>query len=262
MWRFLFLLMALPSTAFAGAWLQEEGSGFTALQFNTLRSDQFFDEAGARQDQQRFSKLEANLYAEYGYTDWLTVGANLFLNRAKQGDDSNIGLADSEFFGRMKLAEYEGFVASFQPLIKLPSLHEDSSPPRAGSRSFDMEASLLISGNMHVISDRDYIDTRIGYRERSRGLAGQYRIDVAYGFGITETLTLIPAYRAVIAAQIDENATFSQDGEQDFDLHKLELGLAWEYAPDEFALASVYSHVGGSFTGDGEGVMLGLGWRF
>lgn len=262
MWRFLLILVALPSTAFAGAWLQPQGSGFAAVQFNTLRSDEFFDDAGTRQDQNRFSKHEINLYAEYGYTDWLTVGANLFVNRASQGDDSNIGLADSEFFARMKLAEYEGFVASIQPLVKLPSLHETRDAPRAGSQSFDTELSLLVSGNLPLISDRDYIDTRIGYRERSRHLKGQYRIDIAYGLGLSESVTLIPAYRSILAQQIDDDATFREDGEQDFDLHKIELGLTWQYAPGEYVLASVYSHIAGSFSGAGEGITLGLGWQF
>lgn len=262
MWRFLFLLMAWPSLATAGAWLQPKGNGYSALQISAFRSDAFFDASGARQDQRGFSKYEANFYSEYGYRSWLTVGTNLFVNRASQGDDSNVGLADSEFFARMKLAEYEGFIASIQPLIKLPSLHEDRGAPRAGSRSFDTEMSLLISGNLPLISDRDYIDTRIGYRERSRHLRGQYRIDIAYGLGITDTVTLIPAFRSVISKKIDETAVFMEDSEQDYDLHKLELGLAWEYAPNEMALLSVYSHVAGRFTGDGDGITLGLGWRF
>lgn len=263
LWRLLFVLLApLPLPAHAGAWLQPEGRGYVAAQFGTLRSDAFFDDVGEKQDQQRFDKYEINLYSEYGLTPWLTVGSNLFLNRASQGDDSNIGLADSELFARMKLAEYEGYVLSIQPLIKLPSLHEDRDPPRAGSRSFDEELSLLLGGKYPIISERDYIDMRVGYRNRSRHLNGQYRIDVAYGIYLSEQLAVIPAYRSVIAQQIDDNATFREDGEQDFDLHKLELGLAWQYAPDQYALFSVYSHVAGSFTGAGEGFTLGLGWQF
>lgn len=263
MWRFVYLLMlTMPSLAYAGAWLQPKDSGYIAVQASAFRSDAYFDDIGEKQDQQRFTKYETNLYAEYGMRSWLTAGTNLFVNRASQGDDSNVGLADSEFFARLKLAEIEDYVISIQPLIKLPSLHEDRDPPRAGSRSMDEELSLLVSGHYPVISDRDYIDLRIGYRNRSRGLNGQYRVDVAYGIHLSDHFTVIPAYRSVIAQQMEDNATFREDGEQDFDLHKMELGFAWEYAPNHQALLSVYSHVAGSFAGAGEGITFGIGWQF
>ena len=256
--------MALCSStqAHAGAWLQPEGRGYKAAQASYFSGDVFFDASGAQQSQPRFSKIEANYYAEYGALNWLTVGGNFFVNRASQSGQHNIGIADSELFAKLPLLTYDGWVSSVQPLIKLPSQYQDNHALRAGSRSTDLELSLLTSKPYPLLSDHDFLDSRIGYRIRSRGLASQWRTDIAYTMYLTDALAIIPAYRTILTTEINDGTTFRQDGEQDFDLHRIELGVSWKMDEKTTLLAAAFSHIAGVNAGGGHGITLGAGWNF
>lgn len=248
--------------AHAGAWLQPQGSGYDAFQAGAFYGNDFFDVDGLRQKQPSFSKVEANYYIEYGATSWLTVGANLFVNRASQSGKKNLGISDSEFFSRMPLFEYDQWVISAQPLIKLPSLYEHSGTPRAGSKSTDGELSILFSRPYHLLSDHDYIDSRIGYRARSNGLSNQIRTDISYTLFLTDDIAVIPAYRTVFSSQLPDAGTFAQDGDQDFNLHRAEIGFSWQFSAHERVLFTAFSHIAGNNAGAGEGFTIGVGRNF
>ncbi len=176
---------------------------------------------------------------------------------------TNLGTADNELFAKLPLITYGGFVTSLQPLIKLPSRYQDNDGiPRAGSRSTDAELSLLISKPYALLSDQDFIDARVGYRSRSRHLGGQIRTDISYAIYVLPELAIIPAYRTILSSDTIEDASFSQNAEQDFNLHRIELGLSWQWCDAYALLANVHSHVMGANTGAGEGITLGVARRF
>jgi hypothetical protein len=256
------LALSLPAQAVAGAWLQPAGKGYTASVISVFSTDRFFDVAGIKTPQSRFTKIETNFYAEYGLYEWLTIGSNLFINRAQQDGIHNLGIADPEFFIRLPLLDYQGWRTSLQPLIKLPSLYENSNTPRAGSRAMDLELSLLLGRNITLYGFDGYMDIRLGYRNRSRGLDAQYRADIAYGLHVNNRLTLIPAIRAIIAKNIDPNEPFREDGEQNFDLFKLELGLQYQLDNGKKLIATGFTHTKGANAGAGNGISLGVAWAF
>lgn len=258
----IFTFLAFCTNAQAGAWLQEPKSSYVAVTASLFSNDRFFDVDGTKQDQSRFTKYETNIYAEHGLTNWLTVGTNLFINRAQQGGLENNGIADPEFFIRLPLINYEGWVISAQPLIKLPSAYENGGTLRAGSRSLDFEFSLLMGSNMKLLDERDYIDIRVGYRERSRGLEAQFRGDIVYGIHVTESLCILPAARVTIAEDIPTGGVFRQDGEQDFDLMRAELGFSYQMNNRQRLIANVFAHIQGANTGAGEGITIGSAWQF
>lgn len=234
------------------------------MQSGYFQSDDFYDVDGSSVAQPAFRKWEIQPYMEYGATDWLTVGGSTFLQRVSQSGQSNEGLADTELFARSALwHSADGHEhLSLQPLVKLPSFFTSSGTPRGGSRSTDVELSLLYGSNLEILSDRDFADLRVGYRTRSRGLNSQWRMDAALGVQLSEHIQLIPAARVILATQFDDSENFSENAEQDFDLLKLELTAAYHLDKEHWLQLTAFDHVAGAQVGAGRGLMLGIAERF
>jgi len=261
----LFLAVLLGSaSAQAGAWLMPQGKGLFLAQAGYFQSDDFFDSEGNTTAQPPFRKWEIQPYVEYGLTDKVTVGATTYLQEVNQSGAHNQGMADPEFFARATLWENPKGTQrlSLQPLIKLPSLFLDGGTPRGGSRSVDAELSLLYGRNLKLLSPRDFADLRVGYRERSRGLNGQWRVDAALGLYVTDDIQLIPAFRTILASKYDDEENFSENAEQDFDLMKAELTVAYHLDDTHWLQLTAFDHMAGVQVGAGRGLMLGIAERF
>lgn len=257
------LLVFVSAQAHAGAWTQPAGEGLFIAQATYFNSDHFFDMDGARVPQSTFRKAELQPYAEYGLRDWLTVGGSAYVQYLAQAGDDNQGIGDPELFARIRLKQFEnGDVLSIQPLIKLPSYYTKDNQPRGGSRSIDGELSLMYGSNWEFFGFTGFTDTRAGYRIRSRGLKSQYRIDQAVGINVSDDFLLIPAFRSVITTEYDDTATFSEDGEQDYDLAKIEMTTLYKLDDKSWVHATVFDHVAGAFTGDGRGITIGFAEKF
>lgn len=257
------LFLFVGAQAHAGAWTMPKGEGLFIGQATYFTSEHFFDLDGKKIDQPTFRKFELQPYAEYGVTDWLTAGGSAYLHSVDQSARYNAGIGDPELWARLRLHTFgNGDVLSIQPLVKLPSYYADDDIPRGGSRSTDLELSVLYGTNWQLLDFTGYTDTRLGYRVRSRGLNDQYRIDQSFGVNVTDHLLLIPAFRAVIASKYDESAVFAQDGEQDYDAAKIELTAMYKFDDRRWIHATMFEHVAGAFTGDGRGFMLGFAEPF
>lgn len=248
--------------AYAGAWTQEKGAGLLIGQVTYFSSDQYYDLDGTTIDQPSFRKYELQPYAEYGLKDWLTVGGSAYLQRVSQAGDDNYGLGDPELFARARLWQSADEVVAVQPLLKLPSYFGESGLPRGGSRSVDTELSLLYGRSGTQWGLPYYTDMRLGYRTRTRDLNPQWRVDVAMGVMLTEHWQIIPAFRSVVATKYNDNAPFREDGEQDYDLAKLELTSAYHFSDTQWLQATVFDHIAGAQTGAGRGFSLGIAQRF
>ena len=250
------------NSAEAGAWTAPEGHGIIIANATYFTSSHYFDTNGDKQPQAKFRKYELQPYAEYGATDWLTVGGSAYAQRVTQAGTANYALSDPEIFARLRVYQTSNEVLSLQPLIKLRSQNSDPRPPHGGSTSTDGEFSLLYGRNVNVISSKDYVDARAGYRARNNGLANQWRGDLAFGMSVTDSIQLIPAMRAVYAPGLKDAATFSESGDLDYDVLKVELTGIYHLDENQWVQASVFKHVAGIQTGDGQGVSLGFAQRF
>ncbi len=262
--RFLPPLLCLfwASSACAGAWLLPENQGYFILNDTYFRSDHYWDASGDSHKQASFNKLEVQPYAEYGLTGKLTIGADAYAQYDWQGGVDNWGLADPELWARMKLWDNGSQLVSIQPLVKLPStFYYNDLDPRGGSHSTDEELSLLFGSSAHIVSDRDYIDSRIGYRERNQGLSPQWKADLSVGISPWDHWILVPAVRYVGSTKIDAQ-TFSESGDLDYRLLKAELGLLYKYNNGDWWQFNVFDHLDGTQTGNGEGISIGFAHRF
>jgi hypothetical protein len=256
----ILITLLLPLPSHAGAWLQPEGKGLWLVQATHFSSAEFYDRDHALQPQDTFTKYELQPYMEYGLTKNWTVGGSLYLNRIDQAEANNWGVANPEFWARTKLWQTDAEMISLQPLIKLPSFYNDSNAVRGGSKSLDIELSVLVGMPMPLISERDYFDIRAGYRWRSRGRAPQLHADASLGFQMTDDWQLITSYREIIAQKLSDS--FREDGEQDYHLRKIELTNLYALDEIRFIQATAYAHADGAMVGAGQGFSIGYGERF
>lgn len=251
-------LFFYAGNAWSGAWLQPEGKGMAIGQATYFASEAYFDRSSNKTVQPRYQKYEFQPYIEYGLSPSITVGGSAYLQQAYQSGTSNIGLADPELFLRTPLWKDDKNILSLQPLIKFPSRFSKDQSPRGGSASTDAEISLLYGRNIHLFGAQDYADARIGYRHRGNGLHDQWRADIVLGLALAEKWQITPAIRAVKATAIPAATTFSEDGAQDYDLIKFELGTHYSIAPKRTVSLTAFDHADGRQTGDGAGVTLGF----
>ncbi len=260
-----FMLLGLvlsASNAHAGAWLMDSGHGLAIGHATYYSTTSYFDKTGKLQSQPRFSKYELQPYAEYGVTRWLTLGGSAYLQTVSQSGITHYGIADPELFARLPLYQSGPHMLSVQPLMKFSSHFNEASSPRGGSTSTDKELSLLYGYNLHLLSTKDYLDTRAGYRWRSDGMGDQFRGDVALGLGVTDKIQIVPALRAVATLNRQDAVTFSENGDLDYSVLKAEVTGIYHLNEQQWIEASIFKHVAGIQTGDGQGVTLGFAQRF
>ena len=261
-WVVAAITFAYANCAFAGAWVEPKGDGLFIAQATYYSTDSFFDTSGSKQSQSRYSKYELQPYIEYGALDWLTVGGSAYAQAVNQSGLDNYGLADPEFFARARVWHNDRNVVSLQPLVKLESNFVHDAAPRGGSKSTDGELSALYGRNVNILSDRDYLDTRLGYRVRSDGLSNEWRGDIALGMNVTDDIAIIPAIRAVVATDLKDAAQFSESGDLDYDGVKAEIQGLYNLNKQQWVQATFFKDVAGVQTGDGYGITLGFAQRF
>lgn len=263
------LLSAPVSPAHGGAWTKGESEGEFILNALFFQSDAFFDRQGDKQNQPVFSKYEVNPYVEYGYSDRLTLGANVFLHYIEQDQPNgstsreNFGIGDPELFARYRLQQGDNWVLSVQPLFKLPSIYSDAAVPRSGSDVADAELSLLGGYAFRWRGQSHYVETRLGYRHRfDEELEDQLRFDIKAGLRYNDRWEFIPAITTIWAVDARKDPVFTEDGQNDFDLVKLEAMARYNLNHSRYLQFGGFSHVYGENVGDGEGVMLSAGFLF
>ena len=275
---FFICSLFIASQAYAGAWNQPRGDLYLALSEFYYTNDTYFDLDGDKQSQGRFFKSELNPYIEYGISDEWTVGANLFFHYVEQettqtlsvggttvnitADEFNYGLGDSEFFARYQLYRDNDYVLSIQPLIKTPAVYAYDRLPKAANEDWDAEVSLLGGTNFRWRGYDHYIDTRIGYRKRFDPLLDdQLKLDAKVGIRLDPYWTLIPAAYATLSTDLPKQATFSQSGQNDYDLAKLETMIQYRFPDRPLSVhAGGFYHVWGRNAGSGGGLFIGGAW--
>ncbi|MCI5050200.1 MAG: hypothetical protein MRY32_07720 [Rickettsiales bacterium] len=273
----LSLILITPNSALAGAWLQGNGD-ILVIDTNTYyASDAFFNDKSNKQSQPGFFKVENNLYLEYGLNkDW-TLGANLFAHYLAQetsttytflsgasvtidGWDSNVGFGDPELFARTKLYKDDFTIISLQPLIKLPSWYESDTLPKGGSDDWDTELSVLAGHSFEAYGRYHFAEARIGYRHRFHNqLEDQIKLDAKLGWNIYPDLQWINAIYGTFSVDMPDNPVFTQSGQNDYHLAKIESNLLYNLQKDWFVQLGLFAHVWGRNTGHGYGVSVSTG---
>ncbi len=269
--RFTFSIVVLgllfPALSQAAGWTQPEGAIQTITTARYYTTDEFFDNDGNRQVQSRYTKYEINPYLEYGLTDSLTLGFNGFVDYVTQNSptlarDRNLMLSDVELFSRIRMVQGEDWVFSLQPLIKFPSLYEHDNAPRSGSEFFDAELSTQAGKSFSWFGQTHFTTFVAGYRHRFDTPKDQYKLEWTTGLRVNDQWQITP--QIVYTGRIDSvsNPTFTQSGQDDYNLLKLQLSALYTLSETVSVEAGAFLHSQGENTGSGGGVMLAVWKKF
>lgn len=163
----LVLLIAalIPSTSFAGAWVQKEKGGQGILTFRYQDSNP--------------EKFEVNPLLEWGATRDLTVGANLGY-RAIDRSTGKSGLGYAEGYGRYQLWRGKQSVLSAQFMGGSAARGLDA---RANSASATAEGRLLWGAGFGLgAGGEGYVNAEGAYRTFFGKAGGELRSELSFGW--------------------------------------------------------------------------------
>ena len=261
------IAIASPLFAHAAGWTQAEGDIQTITTARYYTTNEFFNNDGDRRNQPRYTKYEINPYIEYGLTDSLTLGFNAFADYVTQNPpalarDSNIMLSDVEVFGRFRIAQGADWVFSLQPLIKFPSLYEYDNAPRSGSEFWDAEISAQAGKNFTWWNRTHFTTFTAGYRHRFETPKDQFKLEWTTGLRLDDRWQITPQISYTGRVDSVSNPTFTQSGQDDYNLLKLQLGALYALSETVSVEAGGFLHSQGENTGSGGGVMLAIWKKF
>ena len=254
------LATSIPATVYAGAWTQSAGKGQMIVNGLYYTTDKLYNNTGNKASQARYSKYELNPYFEYGLTDSITAGANLFFLRADQATQDNWGVGDSEFFLRARLFQSAGFMLSVEPMVKLPSPEGSNETPQLGSRKPDAGVGLSAGYGFSAWGQNHFANIDTGYRYRFGDPEDQIKLSGTLGIGVNDRWMIMPQAFATLRTIKPAIASFTQSSGDDYNLVKLQISTIYKVSDETSLQFGVFSHVGGNNVGAGDGIILSL-WK-
>ncbi len=256
----------LPTAAFGGAWTQDEGKGRAILTAGYYDASDFYNNSGTKTAQPNYHKYELNPYLEYGLYDGLTVGANLSLQRAQQNvpgarDQNSWGVGESEFFVRQRVWQQGGFVASVEPMVKLPP-PDAGARPRLGSPTPDVGLGGSVGYSGQLFGLPQYADLGTQYRHRFGEQRDQFKMAATLGIGVAQDWVVMPQAFMTWRMAERSGATFTQSAADDYDLTRLQLSGVYSLSTETKLQAGAFADVDGKNAGVGRGVLLSVWQNF
>lgn len=229
----LIFLLLLHGQAFAGAWVQEKGQGLSITTFRWYESDDFWDQSNHLHEGSRYRKLEINPYLEYGVTEKLTAGFNVFVPDIQaSGQGSNFGLGDFEIFARYRLWKSDVSTVSTQVLLKIPEAYDHNELPLIGQGQYDVEWRMLYGHSWTWGKHSWFVNAEGGVRKRVGPPADEIRLDWMIGWKSTgEKWEIDFRQENIIGLRNNEGMTLNdpfREQSTDYDLYKATLcALYW-----------------------------------
>jgi protein XagA len=185
------LIVAAPAAALAGAWTLPQGSG---LLIETLYGWTGYGLPFGGTPAVPQTKVEAQTYFEYGFTDRLTIFGQFSLEHYALGaptSDVYNGLDYSSVGLRAKLWSTGEWVFSGEAIGYAPGARDSTQPAQAGNTGGAGEARLLAGTNFTLWSTPGFVDAQIGYRLRTAGPPDEWHGDLTIGLKFTPRIMLM-----------------------------------------------------------------------
>ena len=249
--------------AYGGAWTQPQGDTQLILSAATYDSHQLYNVKGRLRPQASYHKYELNPYIEYGYRDDLTLGSNISLQRTQGSSraDSNWGMGDSEFFIRKRLLESDGFVASVEPLIKLPSFQSSGQDiPKLGASHGDIALGLSTGYGFSAFQLPHFINLDTQYRYRLGAAKDQIKIAATTGFHVSSAWMIMPQAFVTYRTTTPRHSNFTQSSGDDYNLVRFQLSAVYALTDATSLQCGGFTDTDGKNAGRGKGVLLAL-WK-
>ncbi len=231
---FMTVILGLAETAHGAAWTQKKGDGLIIASFTYDTAKKSFNAVGGLESSPDFEKLEANIYIEYGFTDWLTVlllpgyqQVSTGFSGAKRVES---GINNTGLGGRLRLFKKGGHVVSVEGTFFLPGGLNTAETTVLSRGNGDLEFRALYGASRDFTffsrTFPGFLDVQVGYRQRDGAPANEFRADMTFG--------LRPFKRWQILAQsfniISDGAgkQTAQNAFPAFNIHKAQLAGVYD----------------------------------
>jgi len=265
------LALALPSTAFAGAWTAKKGDNYLKGAVNYFETSSRF---GPEDGFENFRNTNFNVYWEHGIRDDLTFFATGSLtdleNQADGETTSGTGVGDIDIGLRYRLIDGP-VIVSVQGLFKAPYLYDEDSELPLGNGQEDFEGKLLFGKSFGELG---YGGAEIGYRIRTDDPVDEFRYLVEYGFDLSDQIYLRTKLDGIHAASssdvVSSDLTTNIDSEfavqaalnpqlpLEFDLGRLEYTAGYKLSDSLAAEITGTTAVYGDNTLKGTNIQIAL----
>jgi len=256
----LLLLLIIPVTAEAGAWLKERGKGQLIMNTSYYSTDKFITPEGNKTRIPEYSKYEINPYVEYGLFDNMTIGGSIFVQSLEQHPFENSGIGDISLFTRFKVYQNEGFIFSLAPLVKFPSLTDNSENPIIGSSQYHAELRALAGYGFEMYGRHHFINFEGGLRERMGKSDNQLHLDATIGIRPADKWLIQAKSSSIISENLPDNPSNEIKTSNDYHLSKAQLSATYNLTDSTSLEIGGFTDVYARNTGSGSGALLSV-WR-
>ncbi len=184
------------STATAGAWLQETGTTLAIVTVRHIRADRIINRSSELTANGRLSKVEPELYLEYGLASRLTL-----LSKFTRSTDkikvlghqfTNTDFQRLELGGRAYLFTWEGTRYVVDLIAGRTMGTQPIDPSLSTTGQFDVEVALITGTHFEEWGMSGFNETRIAYRHRPGIRPAEAHIEVTLGVNLdTDWLLLL-----------------------------------------------------------------------
>lgn len=230
-------VLIAPSAATAGAWTlpQDAGQIIAAVAPSTATSA-FAD--GGLTSIPRYNKLDADVLAEYGLTNQLTLMLQSGLQHIDIGapvDAARTGLDYTDFGARYQFLQANGWVFSGQAVLEIPGTSDRSNPAAIGYTDVEADFRALVGKSFMLGNMPAFVDLELAQRQRGDGAPNEFRADGALGIQVLPRWLML-AQSFNVMSEGAGNAIFGS-----YEYYKFQLSAV-------YALTPTWSLQGGGFT--------------
>ena len=221
-------LMSYATTAFAGAWTLDEGTGQLLVTGTAMQSSRVFTTGGDLRPIPHYNKDEAQALIEYGVTNWFTAMLAPSLQHVDIAPPFNAarsGLGYTDLGGRVKIWSDASWMISGQVLLRVPGTRDFSNPAAIGYTDPEVDIRGLVGYSFNVGAMPSFVGVEVAQRFRIGGPPDEFRTDVTFGVNVTDRWLLLAQSFNVTS---EGAGTW---GFGSFAYHKLQLSVVYALTP-------------------------------
>jgi protein XagA len=177
-------LMSFTTTAFAGAWTLDQGSGELIVTGTAMQASSLFTSGSTLQPAARYSKDEAQALIEYGLTNWFTamLGPSLqHVDIAAPYNAVRTGLGYTDIGGRARIWSYDSWVVSAQATVRVPGTYDKTNLAAIGYTDPEIDIRGLVGYSFKAGTMPSFVDVQVAQRFRLGGPPDEFRTDITFG---------------------------------------------------------------------------------
>jgi protein XagA len=252
-------LIGYATTAFAGAWTLDAGTGELIITATAMQASDLFSSGSVLKSIPRYSKDEAQALIEYGVTNWFTAmfGSSLqHVDIAAPFSAERNGLGYTDIGGRAKIWSNDSWVVSAQATVRIPGTYDKTNPAAIGYTDPEIDIRGLVGYSFKAGTMPSFVDVEVAQRFRLGGPPDEFRADVTFGIRpIDKWLLLAQSFNV-----ISEGA--GTWGFGSFAYHKFQLSAVYELTPALSLQLGGYSTYWGRNALQENGLVVGAWYKF